>query len=356
MRLLMISIDRNILDENSAVARRVKEYAAQVAELRVLLLDSSRPFASLARFFSETTHIVGKDWVVTTQDPFELGLIAWLISKFTPARLHVQVHIDFFSSYFKAESFRQHFQAFIAPFVLKRAAAIRVVSKKIADYLEHDLHIEKDRITVAPIFVDAQAVPAAPVTTDLHQKFPDFTYIVLVAARFVKQKNIPLAIEAFEKFAADKQNVGLVIVGSGPEEKDLYHIVGKKDLGAKIKIANWKTEFFSCMKTADVFLLSSNYEGWGMTVVEAAAAHCPVIMTDVGCAGEFIEDNVSGIVVPVGARDSIAASLGRVYTDRATARKMADAAFEKAANFSSPEEYNRLILASWQAAIEKIGR
>ena len=59
----------------------------------------------------------------------------------------------------------------------------------------------------------------------------------------------------------------------------------------------WTDDPFSYYKTADLFLLTSNYEGYGMAVVEAMAAGCPVIMTDVGLAGEVLIDKKDGLVV-----------------------------------------------------------
>ena len=50
----------------------------------------------------------------------------------------------------------------------------------------------------------------------------------------------------------------------------------------------WQENLISYYKTANLFLLSSNYEGYGMTLLEAAAAGCPIISTDVGIAGELL--------------------------------------------------------------------
>ena len=55
----------------------------------------------------------------------------------------------------------------------------------------------------------------------------------------------------------------------------------------------------SYYKTADLFLLTSNYEGYGRSVVEAMAAGCAVVMTDVGLAGEILINKKDGLVVPI---------------------------------------------------------
>jgi len=347
----MLSTDENALDPKSATGERMKKYRALVDELRVVVVRARHPLASLSRVCSGMKKVdQSGDWIVTSQDPFELGIIALLISRWKKIPLHVQVHIDFFSPYFKKESFRQCFQAKIAPFVLRRADAIRAVSSKIAAYLENDLRIGKMNTLVAPIFVASTKIGATPVTIDLHKEFPQFKFIFLAASRFVKQKNIPFAISAFGKFASERKDVGFVIVGSGPEEKSLRSIISKEGLDSKIKIGLWKNEFFSCMKTADAFLLSSDYEGWGMTIVEAAAAGKPIIMTDVGCAGEFIHNGENGLIVPVRNENNFVLALNRIYTDKALRESLSRSATLSATRTPSSDEYEKLLLDSWNIA------
>ena len=97
-------------------------------------------------------------------------------------------------------------------------------------------------------------------------------------------------------------NTELWIVGDGLERKKLELEIAKYKLENSVKLFGWQNnpdEFYS---QADAFLLTSNYEGWGMVVIEAADYGLPIIMTDVGCAGELIENEKSGLVVPVKIR------------------------------------------------------
>ncbi|MDE2172818.1 MAG: glycosyltransferase family 4 protein, partial [Patescibacteria group bacterium] len=367
-----ISIDHAIFIEGSPVRARMEHFGALVDGIDIISLGASEgnsvlklangvtvhPIASNSKIAAGWTAIrmakklARENTVVVSQDPFELGLIGVVASWLTRRPLNVQVHIDFFNPYFRQESLRQRFQALIAPISLFRAASIRAVSGKIATYLRDSLDISASKITIAPIFVDMQKVQTMPTSVDLHALYPQYDWIVLVAARYVRQKNIRLAIEAFELFRESHPKAGLVIAGRGREEQAIRDMIVDRSLERSVQLGSWSDQFVSCMRTSDVFVMSSDYEGWGMTVVEAAACGKPIIMTDVGCAGEFIVSEKNGLVVPPRDPAALSAALEHYYVNRAFALNMGKAALRDASTYMTVDENDQLALASWQHAIE----
>jgi len=75
--------------------------------------------------------------------------------------------------------------------------------------------------------------------------------------------------------------------------------VKKLKIDKSVVFEPWQNDLISYYKTANLFLVTSNYEGYGMTIVEAIASHCPVVSTDVGIAKEILQDGIS-FVCPVG--------------------------------------------------------
>ena len=161
------------------------------------------------------------DWLVTAQDPFETGLAGWLIARKNNTPLQLQIHTDFASPYFKQESFLNRIRVMLAWFLIPRATRIRVVSERIKDSLVSRFTFHVSRIDVLPIFIDTERLENAPIKTDLRKKYQQFDFIVLMASRLTKEKNIPLAIEAFTEVIKKHPRAGLVIVGKGPREKEL---------------------------------------------------------------------------------------------------------------------------------------
>jgi len=281
---------------------RVKEYAGLVEEYHVIVfakrslgLKSKQiapnawiyPTNSMLRWLYPLDAVrIGKKikaTTITTQDPFESGWTGLKLKKIKKIPLEVQIHTDIFSPYFSG--FQNKVRKFLARTVLAKADKIRVVSNRIRDSLVERWPALATKIEVRPILVDIDKIKNATVKVNLHDKYRQFSKIILMASRLTKEKNIDLAIEAMPMILTKMPKVGLIIVGSGPEEEILKSKADK--LKDNIIFEPWSDDLPSYYKTADLFLNTSLFEGYGMTLVEAKAVGCPIVSTDVGVAKEI---------------------------------------------------------------------
>jgi glycosyltransferase involved in cell wall biosynthesis len=320
-------MDRNILKAGSDAHKRMQEYSALVDELHIIVFSQEKqkeqhtgnltiyPTNSRTRwlYISDAVCIaraIADPDVVTAQDPFETGLAGWLITRKNNAALQLQIHTDFLSPSFRKESALNRMRVVLARFLIPRASCLRVVSGRIKNALVREFGVTPSAIAVLPIFTDTEHFRNAPVTTDLHKKYPQFDFIVLMASRLTREKNIPLALDALCEVVKKHPKTGLVVVGNGPEEKKLKTESHK--LKTNIVFEPWADDLASHYKTADLFLLTSDYEGYARSVVEASAAGLPVVMTDVGTAGELIQDGRNGLVVPTGDAPALIHAIERI--------------------------------------------
>jgi glycosyltransferase involved in cell wall biosynthesis len=331
-KLLMISTDRSIFDEGSAVRVRQKEYAREWQEVHIIVFNTKKrtqirggtvevvisnncwaystnslfklwyPFSAirLGRFIIAKRGITD----ITCQDPSLTAMAGVSLKKEFKLPLEIQIHADIGSPYF-ARSIGNKIRNMMARTYLASADSIRVVSERIRNFLISSWHVNEIKISVKPILVDVDAVRRAPILpeADLRKKYPQFDKIVLMASRLEPEKNIGLAIDAWKEVvkamdmkaattntpaAARNIRVGMVIVGRGSEGPTLKAKCDEKVRQISIVFEEWadRDTLISYYKTADVFLNTSFFEGYGMTLVEAAAAGCKVISTDVGVARE----------------------------------------------------------------------
>ncbi|MBI5134450.1 MAG: glycosyltransferase [Candidatus Taylorbacteria bacterium] len=310
-KVLMISTDRKILEEGSPIRARMLDYAGLFDELHVVVFAKKEagtaPFAignlsvyptnSLSKllYVRDATAIgssiirdsgfVAGDSVITTQDPFETGLVGKTLSEKFGLPLHIQIHTDFYSPYFK-DSVLNRIRIALSNRTLPKASAIRAVSERIKRSLPLDLQA---KASVLPIFADVTAIEGAPVPVGFRQKHPRFAKMAVVASRLTKEKDIGSALEAFAAAKKESPEAGLVVVGSGPEEGKLKSKVQSLGLADWVVFEPWaeRATVISYMKTADAFLSSSLYEGYGLSMLEAHSSGATLVVTDAGIAPEL---------------------------------------------------------------------
>jgi len=374
MNLLIINLDKNIFKSGSTSLERLKEYSKLVENIFVIVWTRWKedpiiyndklfiyPTNSRCRllYYWDSLRLARKIFkekqidLIFTQDPFETGLAGWFISKMKKIPLQLQIHTDFLSPYFWQESLSNKFRVLLAKFLIPKAQTLRVVSERIKNSVVSTFSFPVSRIFVLPIFVDVRAIQAATGGVDLHKKYSQFNFIILMASRFSKEKNIDLGIRTMGQIVESYPQTGLIIVGSGPEEEKLKSLVEKKGLVKNIKFESWTKDIFSYYKSADLFLLASNYEGYGLTVIEAMASGCPILMTDVGCAGETVKNEDSGLVVFVGDENNLSVVLKRVIEDKNLRERIGLNGLKYVEGFNSVDRYLEIYKKSWESTNTK---
>ncbi len=331
MRVIVIGSERNLFKEGSAARERIAGYGALFEELHLIVFTGRGsefreqkiadnvfvyPTRSWSRFFyvfdakniarrlrrSFSTHPLSDSRVVVSaQDPFEAGLVARQVASLFPAKLHLQIHTDFLSPYF-GSSVLNRTRVAIAKRILPFADSVRVVSKTIEQGLVESGLVDKEKIRVLPIYVDGSTFDEHVVIdsdTDLRKKFPEYKFIALMASRLAPEKDMGLAIRAIGKLAKENQHIGLVLVGEGPEKHRLMKLAGTCGAGKNVRFLPWQRHLGSLYKTANVFILTSSFEGYGMALVEAALSGTPIISTKVGIAVE-LKDGKEALLCDVG--------------------------------------------------------
>ena len=153
---------------------------------------------------------------------------------------------------------------------------------------------------------------------------PESRPTVLYVARLVPTKNIPLLIEAAEllqKRLGDHAPLVRIVAG-GVEHDRLERALDERGLRDVVDLAGLRAgpALVDAYAGADVFCSTSDYEGFGLLLVEAMAAGLPVVATAVGGVVDVVVDGVTGMLVPRGDAVALADALSAVLTDPDLAR------------------------------------
>jgi len=334
INVLSISSDRKLFEENSSVRQRNISFGHLVDELHIIVF-------SLKELGLEPKQISKDTWIyptnsshkifyildairlglkfkkidlITTQDPFESGLVGFWLSKRLQAKLHIQIHTDFLSTFFVKDNLLNFLRVSLGKFILRKAHAIRVVSSRIKKSLkELNLNVIPD---VLPVFIDPKKFEHNITNFDLHKEYPQFKNVVLSVSRLEKEKNIELALLSFSEVFKKFPDTGFIIVGEGGLKKDLINIVKKNNLEKNVIFVGWQEDTPSFYKSADIYFSTSNYEGYGISMLEAVLSFLPVVSTDVGVVGDVLVNNVNSIICPVGDKKCLSDALVKLMEDK----------------------------------------
>jgi len=167
-------------------------------------------------------------------------------------------------------------------------------------------------------------------------------------ARLSSQKDPFSLIQAFAMSASHASGLRLLLVGDGPLRSELETKVRKMGLEGQVRFLGVRTDVPAILAAADVFVLSSLWEGNPLSVMEAMATGKPVIATAVGGVPELVEDGVSGILVPPQKPEALAEAMIRLAQHPALRQKMGEAARQRALERFGVDrmarEYERLYL------------
>ncbi len=169
--------------------------------------------------------------------------------------------------------------------------------------------------------------------------------IVTAVGRLTRQKGFDLLLEAFARIAAKHPDWKLVIWGEGEDRKSLEALRDALGLEDRVEMPGVTERPGLWVETADVFVLSSRYEGWGIVLLEAMAAGLPVV--SFACEWgptDMVKHGEDGILVPNYDVEALAEALSNIIGDAALRDRLAISAASSAKKYL-PER----ILAEWDA-------
>jgi glycosyltransferase involved in cell wall biosynthesis len=185
-----------------------------------------------------------------------------------------------------------------------------------------------DRTVVIHNAVDVEAVPIAS---------PDAgpPLRVVTVGRIAPPKDFLTLLRAVARL--ERGAVRLTLLGDGPDRAAVEGEIATLGLAESVTLAGEVPDVPSRLADADVFVLSSNSEGFPISVLEAMAAGLPVVAADVGGVSEAVADGVTGHLFAAGDVDALAAALAALAADPGARRQLGEAARARAvAAFSLP--------------------
>jgi glycosyltransferase involved in cell wall biosynthesis len=192
------------------------------------------------------------------------------------------------------------------------ADAVIANSRDVADALIGKNWLSKDKIHVIdnPVISDSFFKRANEPVTDPWVSQTSVPLIITIG-RLDKMKDQQTLIRAFS-LVCKTRKCRLMLIGDGPEAANLQKLVNSLDLQEQVKLAGPLENPYPILKRAEIFVLSSKYEGFGNVLVEALALGKKIISSDCpGGPGYILDHGRFGTLFPVGDHQKLAAEILR---------------------------------------------
>lgn len=255
------------------------------------------------------------DVLVTTRPAFNL-----LAARFAPRGLILvgQEHLHLGAH---TEDLREHLRRRYA----RLDALVTLTEADHRAYAEL-LHDAPTRLTTIPNPLPPDPKPLS------HLNAP----VIAAAGRLAKVKQYELLIAAFAKATTAHPDWVLRLYGTGPERDRLRATAADHNLGNRVEFRGRTGDIHAAFAEASVVALSSSYEGFGMTIIEAFACGVPVVSFDCPQGPrEIITHGRDGLLVPQGDVDALADALTDLITDPARRHTMGAAARAAAEHYDA---------------------
>ncbi len=228
--------------------------------------------------------------------------------------------------------------------VLSRTAvglATRVVaaSEGVREYVARHQGVPANRMVVVHNAIDPAAYASNTPPADLLQRLRQDpgNVVICAAGRLDPQKGLEHLLRALAIVTRDRPHVKAIILGEGPLRSPLEQLAADLRLGDRVTFGGFRQDLPAVFAVADIFVMSSLWEGLPMALLGAMAAGLPVVATRVAGHTDVVRDGETGWLVPAAAPDALANRLAMLIDRRDLRRRMGEASrLRIALEFNAP--------------------
>ncbi len=150
------------------------------------------------------------------------------------------------------------------------------------------------------------------------------TPIITCVAELHPRKGIHYLLYAAENLAKKRENIKIIIVGSGQEMETYQHFIRSYQLEEYVLLLGRRHDIPQILKSSDIFILPSLNEAFGLVLLEAMMAGLPIIATQNGGVPEIIEHQKNGLLIPDQSDEAIVAALQKLLATPELCQEMSE--------------------------------
>ncbi|MFV0604471.1 MAG: N-acetyl-alpha-D-glucosaminyl L-malate synthase BshA [Niabella sp.] len=220
----------------------------------------------------------------------------------------------------------------VVAFSINESDVITAVSQNLREETYKTFDIKKD-IEVIYNFVDVHRFNRKPLDAFKKVLAPNGERVLLHASNFRKVKRVLDVVKVFDE-VQQKMPARLLLVGDGPERQHVEELGRSLNIIDKMTFVGKQEQMEDIFAVSDLFLLTSEYESFGLAALEAMASKVPVISTNAGGLGEVNIDGETGYMADVGDITAMSEKALAILKDNKTLNEFKERAYQHAQQFN----------------------
>ncbi len=233
-------------------------------------------------------------------------------------------------------------------FSIEQSDGVTTVSRYLKEKTLTNYSIEKD-IEVIPNFIDSDYFKPEQACAFRKRIAPNGEKILIHVSNFRVVKRVADTLHILKQVQKDV-NAKLVLVGDGPDRSECERLARELDLGHSVVFLGKQEALVEILNAADLFLIPSQSESFGLSALEAMACGLPVIASSVGGLPELVRHNETGFIAEIGDIDRMARYVVDLLTNEKKYKLFSANARARAVN-----EFDKsLIIPQYEAYYSKV--
>lgn len=225
----------------------------------------------------------------------------------------------------------------------------------VSEYLRSETHrhFQVDRpIEVIPNFIDTTRFRRCENEAFKQAVCPDGGKIIVHVSNFRPVKRVEDVIRVFHRLVRDGMAVNLLLAGDGPDRMPAERLARELGIWGKIRFLGKQEPIEEVLSIADVFLIPSGSETFGLAALEAMACNVPIVSSDIGGLPELNVDGETGFLCPLGDIDAMTEKTRAILSDDALQQHLAEGARRRAVEMFDQDRIVPMYEAYYEQALQ----